>query len=281
MPRPDCKLFGEKCCDDSTDPPIVPPCDEDPECIFGGCCDYSDLDSTDPPLASPCVDDSDCGIFGDCCEEETIVYNDLHWLFTNKTGGEDKRNITDTFYKKINATDKGTKPTLASKLSDTHLQGPSIILSRWRQYQIELTASYPELEFSGKRVADKGEKTLQLDINTFKWDCQDKKGTRITQTQFCDNVKHCPNGRDEDEDICQVSQLPKKMSYLFYVYMLAIILGYFTLLMDAWPESENQNIKMIAKQSFEKCLYQRDESEFKALYVEIHQFDPSQVPRLP
>ena len=60
-----------------------------------------------------------------------------------------------------------------------------------------------------------------------------------------------------------------------YVYMLAIILGYFTLLMDPWPESENQNIKMIAKQSFEKCLYQRDESEFKALYIEVHQFDPN------
>ena len=27
MPRPDCKLFGEKCCEDSTDPPLVPPID--------------------------------------------------------------------------------------------------------------------------------------------------------------------------------------------------------------------------------------------------------------
>ena len=32
---------------------------------------------------------------------------------------------------------------------------------------------------------------------------------------------------------------------------------------------------MIAKQSFEKCLYQRDESEFKALYIEAHQFNPN------
>ena len=125
-----------------------------------------------------------------------------------------------------------------------------------------------ELELEG------GEATLRLEFNTFQWDCQDTRGTSITQTQFCDGYKHCPNGRDEDKEICQVSQLPKKLSYLSYAYMLIFILCYFTLLRDEEPESESQHIQMIMKQSFEKCLHQRDESDFKALYVEIHQFDP-------
>ena len=32
---------------------------------------------------------------------------------------------------------------------------------------------------------------------------------------------------------------------------------------------------MITKQSFKKCLHQKAESDFKALYVEIHQFGPN------
>ena len=76
-------------------------------------------------------------------------------------------------------------------------------------------------------------------------------------------------------EICQVSQLPKKLSYLSYAYMLIFILCYFTLLRDNEPKSENQHIKMIMKQSFQKCLHQRDESDFKSLYVEFHNFDPN------
>ena len=126
---------------------------------------------------------------------------------------------------------------------------------------IELTAVHPQ---GGTNAI------LKLDLNTYRWDCKDNRGTSITQTQFCDGHEDCPNGRDENENICQVSQLPKKLSYLFYVYMLLFIWVYFTLLRDERPESVGQNIAMVAKQSFKKCLYQREESDFKAIHVENH-----------
>ena len=180
-------------------------------------------------------------------------------------------NITD----ELDVITEETRTKFRSKFSDTHLAGPSIILSRWRQYAIDLTAADPQWEVRAGIGLEGGEETLQLDFNTFRWDCQDIIGTSITQTQFCDGFAHCPNGRDEHKDICQVSQLPRRLSYLSYVYMLIFILGYFRLLTDEDPASESQHIRMIIKQSFKKCLHQKAVSDFKALYVEIHQFGPN------
>ena len=173
---------------------------------------------------------------------------------------------TENAIENINESEDKLETNSTLMLRDTPLKGPSTILSRWRRYVIEVTAVHPQ---GGTNAI------LKLDLNTYRWDCKDNRGTSITQTQFCDGHEDCPNGRDENENICQVSQLPKKLSYLFYVYMLLFIWVYFTLLRDERPESVGQNIAMVAKQSFKKCLYQREESDFKAIYVENHQFGPN------
>ena len=140
-------------------------------------------------------------------------------------------------------------------------QVPNIILYRWRQYDIEVTAE----------DLNTGEKAVTVfEHNTFQWDCKDKLGTKITQTQFCDGTPNCPNERDEKSEICKVSQLPKKLSYLFYVYMILFILAYFPYLRVEPQHSEGQHLEMITKKAFNKYLYQREKSDFIAQYREIH-----------
>ena len=70
----------------------------------------------------------------------------------------------------------------------------------------------------------------EFPYNTFEWECNDDAGTVIRQNQFCDGTPHCLNGNDEDREICQVSQLPKKLSNWLFVYTLTLIFAYFLVL---------------------------------------------------
>ena len=131
----------------------------------------------------------------------------------------------------------------------------NISLYRWRQYEIEVTAV--NLKTGEKAVA-------VFEHNTFQWDCKDRLGefsTKITVTQFCDGKPDCPNSRDENPEICRVSQLPKKLSYLLYVYMILFILAFFLYLRNP-QHSDGQELETIT---------QGDKSDFVAQYRKIHQ----------
>ena len=141
------------------------------------------------------------------------------------------------------------------------LQVSNIILHRWRQYDIEVTA---QDHINGQRAV------MVFEHNTFQWDCKDNLGTKITSSQFCDNKPDCPNGRDEKPEICKVSQLPKKLSYLLYAYMLIVIVTYFSSLKVEPQYSQGQYLVMITKKIFNKNLPQRNKADFIAQYREIH-----------
>ena len=177
----------------------------------------------------------------------------------NETNTERPANKNETEPK-----DKDDDNTLSSSPKLTvpnSIQVVNISLYRWRQYEIEVTA----------KDLNTGETTVAVfEHNTFRWDCKDEFSTKITVTQFCDGKPDCPNKRDEKPEICRVSQLPKKLSYLFYVYMLLFILAYFLYLRIKPQHSQGQYLETIAKKAFNKYLHQRDKSEFIGQYREIH-----------
>ena len=136
-----------------------------------------------------------------------------------------------------------------------------LVLYRWRQYEIEVTAENRET----------GEKAIaSFEFNTLLWKCGKDSEKQITVTELCDKKEDCPNGEDEKPETCRVTQLPKKLSYLFYVYMVLIILLYFTNMRTKTVLSQGQHLEMITKKSFEKYLNQGSKSGFLILYHETH-----------
>ena len=79
--RPDCELFGNKCCEDIPAPvTTAPPCVEDSDCaIFGtGCCETNFLPTE--PSCEP--NESDCEIFGTgCCIGEPAACTEDEQIF--------------------------------------------------------------------------------------------------------------------------------------------------------------------------------------------------------
>jgi len=59
--------------------------------------------------------------------------------------------------------------------------------------------------------------------------CLDKNKS-ISQTKFCDGKKDCPDGDDENTEICEASNLLKKLSYIIsYPLILILVVSYFVL----------------------------------------------------
>ena len=177
-------------------------------------------------------------------------------------GYESYIEIETTSERKTEASETGS--SAADESETDFVAGPSMILHRWREYEIEVTAVDPKT--NEQYVAE-------FPYNTFEWKCNDSEGTIIRQNQFCDGTEHCLNGRDEDKKVCQVSQLPKKLSNLFFVYMLAVIAVYFLVLKDNAVQPEGLHLDMISKTAFKQYLFQKDKHEFKAIYAEMHQSD--------
>ena len=160
-------------------------------------------------------------------------------------------------------TEEGKSEVIASDESETgFVAGPSIILHRWREYEIEVTAVDPKTN---------RQSVAEFPYNTFEWKCNDSEKTIIRQNQFCDGTPHCLNGNDEDREICQVSQLPKKLSNLLFVYTLTLIFAYFLVLRDHIAQPEGLHLHMISRTAFRQCLFQKEKHEFKAIYAEMHQ----------
>ena len=117
--------------------------------------------------------------------------------------------------------------------------------------------------------------TKVFDFNTVLWLCDpdDPLSPSILNGQLCNEISDCPSnatsvGSDEDPKICHVSQLPKKLSYLLYVYMVAILLAYFLGLMSVSGRTlvPKLSMKLDAKQR----LPSKEKRDFKTKYKNAH-----------
>ena len=104
--------------------------------------------------------------------------------------------------------------TIIELSSKGALQGNPFLLKRWREYFIKVI-----IEDEEKRQSEE----LILQHNTFLWTCPEKTCQKIVQKQLCDGNNDCPFGSDEDPNTCSVSQLPQKLAYSLYGYMVLLI----------------------------------------------------------
>ena len=104
--------------------------------------------------------------------------------------------------------------TIKELSSKGALQGKPFLLKRWREYLIKVI-----IEDEEKKQSEE----LILQHNTFLWTCPEKTCQKIVQKQLCDGNKDCPFGSDEDPNTCSVSQLPQKLAYSLYGYMVLLI----------------------------------------------------------
>ena len=151
-----------------------------------------------------------------------------------------------------------------AKLTKRGLKGSTFVLTRWRRFLISVKAQ-----------SRTGEETTKVfDFNTVLWLCDpdDPSSPSILNGQLCNEVSDCPSnatsvGSDEDPKICNVSQLPKKLSYLLYVYMVAILLAYFLGLSSvSGPLVPKKSIKMDPNQP----LRSKERRDFKTAYKNAH-----------
>ena len=145
----------------------------------------------------------------------------------------------------------------------------TLLLDRWREYNINLTVIDPKTRSSVIKT---------FSYNTYQWDCGDENETHIVQDQFCNNVPDCPNKRDEDPAVCTVSQLPKSLGYLTYLFMIGIIAVYF----GNRKFAKNEYIKTFANSisfsmtSFLDCSSFDNKDAFIQHYTSIHESDKMQ-----
>ena len=152
-----------------------------------------------------------------------------------------------------------------AKLTEKGLKGSTAILTRWRKFLISVKA---------RSSREEVEITKVFEFNTFEWRCdpEDPSSPSILNGQLCNQVSDCPSnatsvGSDEDPKICNVSQLPKKLSYLLYVYMVAILSAYFLGLRSVSGE-------LVPKKSIKvdpnEPLPSKEKREFKTEYKNAH-----------
>ena len=152
-----------------------------------------------------------------------------------------------------------------AKLTKKGLRGSTAVLTRWRKFLITV-----KVRSSREGV----EITKVFEFNTFEWRCdpEDPTSPSILNGQLCNEVSDCPSnatsvGSDEDPKICNVSQLPKKLSYLLYVYMVAILLAYFLGLRSVKGRLvPKQSIKMDPNEQ----LPSKEKRDFKTKYKNAH-----------
>ena len=125
------------------------------------------------------------------------------------------------------------------------LQGQPLFLRRWREYDIELV-----IEDQNKGTS----KTKVIRYNTFLWTCP---GTcqSIGQTELCDGHEDCAGGADEHPKTCSVSQLPQKIAYTIFGYMLLLITILWMFLGSKKPARHGNAIEMPGQITFNKEEY--------------------------
>ena len=163
--------------------------------------------------------------------------------------------------KEITTAENPRSSEVVKQRNDSY-QVRNIILYRWRRYEIDVTAQNIET----------GQKTKAVfEFNTLLWKCGKDSQKRITVTQLCDGkVDDCPNGEDEAPGTCKVTELPKKMSFLCYGLMVAVILLYFIYMRSKIIQPQGQHLEMITKKAFGKYHSQGNKSNFLARYRELH-----------
>ena len=120
---------------------------------------------------------------------------------TNESPGEEEDDPEDPDEASCQSIDN------PASLYATAFKGPEKVLKRWREYEYRIIIEDQET----KQRSD----PLTIKHNTFFWKCEGSCH-KIQQSQFCNNERDCPDGSDESEDNCEVSQLPQKVAYSFY-----------------------------------------------------------------
>ena len=136
-------------------------------------------------------------------------------LEESQTESRNETKKDDDFYNFQNG-----KKVLKSKqeLGNIAHKATTFELKRWRSYKIEVRVKWREQET-----------TKSFSHDTFQWMCVDKNKS-ISQTKFCDGKKECPDGDDENPEICEASDLLKKLSYIIsYPLILILVVSYFVL----------------------------------------------------
>ena len=136
-------------------------------------------------------------------------------------------------------------------------------LKRWRAYEIKVIVKWRKQE---------ARSTFRHD--TFQWMCQDEKQTTISQTEFCNGVEDCPDGADENHDICVASDLFKMSYILSYPIMLIFIIFYFMLPKIKYRQSLVKKIKqefgMVNSKSKRNQDISTRKQEFTLKYIQAH-----------
>ena len=154
-----------------------------------------------------------------------------------KEGSEKRENETYTKPEKdigFHKVRNGIKVLKSEKeLGNIAHDGAVFTLKRWREYEIQITAEWR-----------KQETTKSFSHDTFQWNCQDVNQTKISQTQFCNGIINCPDGEDENPDMCESSGLMKKLSYILsYPIMLILVISYFVLPKIHYKQSLTKKVR--------------------------------------
>ena len=74
--------------------------------------------------------------------------------------------------------------------------------------------------------------------------CQDENQTIISQTEFCNGIRDCPEGNDENPNMCEASDLLKNLSIILsYPIMLLLIISYIVLPKIHYKQSIVKKVK--------------------------------------
>ena len=166
-----------------------------------------------------------------------------------------------------------TSTTTKTKQTDKISITRSIIIERWREYELKLTIRDPKTKLLLSKI---------VQYDTFEWQCEDPGGNVISQKQFCNNEPDCdvtaeyPNGRDEDPSVCRVSELPKNIAYLVYFLMTIVIAVYFsrkrleTNTISELIHSTTSNVNIVCPNQFEIFKLREGTKPFINQYYSIH-----------
>ena len=153
------------------------------------------------------------------------------------------------------------------KIKELSLEGPPLVLRRWREYDIRVV------------IEDRNKRTSEAKVirhNTFRWRCP---GTcqKIGQKQLCDGHEDCIGVADEHPKTCSVSQLPQKIAYNIFGYMLLLITVFWMFLGSKKAALQGSGLEMLSQRgSFDKEEYRshhQDGNFVHAQEVMKHTYD--------
>lgn len=184
----------------------------------------------------------------------------------SQTESEDETLKDDDFYNFQNG-----KKVLKSiqELGDIAFKATTFELKRWRSYKIEIRVKWRDQEATKSFIHD-----------TFQWMCLDKNNS-ISQTKFCNREKDCSDGSDENPEVCEASDLLKKLSYIIsYPLILVLVVSYFVLPKIHYKQSvvkkisKEFRIKKTNVEALQETTVRKD--EFVSKYKKAHS-NPSEM----